>query len=163
MYNYVLFWISYLLFALRLIWFLKRLFRDQDTPSRACKTRSGGAKPIIPTYVENNYRIEVKITFILTAYLVLYCEFFWEFSIFHFFRPLVAIYRHPPLSVIQILTLNELKTLKAANRLWKWNVASSSSIFRHYQHCQTTRFVVNIAVESSSKLLQFNKMSDCLK
>ena len=63
MYNYVLFWISYLLFALRLTWFLKRLFRDQDTPSRACKTRSGGAKPIIPPYVENNYRIEVKITF----------------------------------------------------------------------------------------------------
>jgi len=26
--------------------------------------------------VENNYRIEVKITFMLIAYLVLLCEFF---------------------------------------------------------------------------------------
>ena len=37
MYNYVLFWISYLLFALQLIWFWKGFFRD--TPSRASKTR----------------------------------------------------------------------------------------------------------------------------
>ena len=36
--NYVLFCISYLLFALQLIWFLKRFLCD--TPSRACKTRS---------------------------------------------------------------------------------------------------------------------------
>ena len=34
------------------------------------------AKPITPPYVENNYRIEVKITFMLIAYLVLLCEFF---------------------------------------------------------------------------------------
>ena len=34
------------------------------------------AKPIIPPYVENNYRIEVKITFMLIAYLELLCEFF---------------------------------------------------------------------------------------
>ena len=34
-------------------------------------------KPITPPYVENNYRTEVKITFILIAYLVLLCEFFW--------------------------------------------------------------------------------------
>ena len=53
------------------------------------------AKPITPPYVENNYRIEVKITFMLIAYLVLLCEFFWEFSIFQFFRPLVDIYWHP--------------------------------------------------------------------
>ena len=53
------------------------------------------AKPITPPYVENNYRIEVKITFMLIAYLVLLCEFFWEFSIFHFCRPLVDIYWHP--------------------------------------------------------------------
>ena len=52
------------------------------------------AKPITPPYVENNYRIEVKITFMLIAYLVLLCEFFWEFSIFHFCRPLVDIYWH---------------------------------------------------------------------
>ena len=54
------------------------------------------AKPItLPPYVENNYRIEVKITFMLIAYLVLLCEFFWEFSIFHFCRSLVDIYWHP--------------------------------------------------------------------
>ena len=34
------------------------------------------AKPITPPYVENNYRIEVKITFMLIAYLVLLCGFF---------------------------------------------------------------------------------------
>ena len=36
------------------------------------------AKPIDPPapYVENNYRIEVKITFMLIAYLALLCEFF---------------------------------------------------------------------------------------
>ena len=52
------------------------------------------AKPITPPYVENNYRIEVKITFMLIAYgyLVLLCEFFGEFPIFHFCRPLVDIY-----------------------------------------------------------------------
>ena len=33
--------------------------------------------------------------FMLTAYLVLLCEFFWEFSIFRFCRPLVDIYWHP--------------------------------------------------------------------
>ena len=31
----------------------------------------------------------------LIAYLVLLCEFFWEFSIFHFCRPPVDIYWHP--------------------------------------------------------------------
>ena len=56
------------------------------------------AKPITPPYVENSYRIEVKIRFMLIAYLVLLCEFFWEFSIFHFCRPLVDIYWHPLLS-----------------------------------------------------------------
>ena len=56
------------------------------------------AKPITPPYVKNNYRIEVKITFMLIAYLVLLCEFFWEFSIFRFCRPLVDIYWHPLLS-----------------------------------------------------------------
>ena len=42
------------------------------------------AKPITPPYVENNYRIEVKITFTLIAYLVLLCEFFlriFDFSL----------------------------------------------------------------------------------
>ena len=33
----------------------------------------------------------------LTAYLVLLCEFFWEFSIFHFCSPLFDIYWHLPL------------------------------------------------------------------
>ena len=50
------------------------------------------AKPITPPYVENNYRMEIKITFMLIAYLMLLCEFFCEFSIFHFRRPLVDIY-----------------------------------------------------------------------
>ena len=60
------------------------------------------AKPITPPYVENNYRIEVKITFMLIAYLVLLCEFFWEFSIFQFCRPLVDIYWHPLLKICQM-------------------------------------------------------------
>ena len=55
-------------------------------------------KPITPLYVENNYRIEVKYTFVLIAYLVLLCEFFEEFSIFHFCRPQVDVYWHPLLS-----------------------------------------------------------------
>ena len=58
------------------------------------------AKPITPPYVENNYRIEVKITCMLIAYLVLLCEFFWEFSTFHFCRSLVDIYWHPLLRPI---------------------------------------------------------------
>ena len=37
------------------------------------------AKPITPQYVEHNYRIEVKITFMLIAYLVLLCEFYVSF------------------------------------------------------------------------------------
>ena len=44
------------------------------------------AKPITPPYVENNYRIEVKITFMLIAYLVLLCEFFlriFDFSLLY--------------------------------------------------------------------------------
>ena len=65
------------------------------------------AKPITPPYVENNYRIEVKITFMLIAYLVLLCEFFWEISIFQFCRPLVDIYWHPLLS--SKLTKHEIK------------------------------------------------------
>ena len=93
MWNYVLSWISYLLFALEWIWILKRFFCD--TWSRAWKTRSESRETNNPPYVENNYRIEVKITFMLIAYLVLLCEFFWEFSIFHFCRPLVDIYWHP--------------------------------------------------------------------
>ena len=47
----------------------------------------------------SNYRIEVKITFMLIAYLVLLCEFFWEFSFFHFCRPQVDIYWHPLLTI----------------------------------------------------------------
>ena len=49
----------------------------------ALGTRLGPGKPgpratktITPPYVENNYRIEVKIIFMLIAYLVLLCEFF---------------------------------------------------------------------------------------
>ena len=48
------------------------------------KPGPGAAKPITPPYVENNYRIEVKITFMLIAYLVLLCEFFlriFDFSL----------------------------------------------------------------------------------
>ena len=93
MYNYVLFWISYLLFELQLIWFFKRFFRD--TPSRACKTRCESLETNIPPYVLNKYRIEVKIIFVLAAYLVLLCEFFWEFSTFRFCRRLVDISGHP--------------------------------------------------------------------
>ena len=39
----------------------------------------------------------------LTAYLMLLCEFFWEFSIFHFCRPLVDIYWHPVLILVLLL------------------------------------------------------------
>ena len=39
--------------------------------------------------------------FMLTAYRVLLCEFFWEFSIFRFCRPLVDIYWHPLLISFQ--------------------------------------------------------------
>ena len=45
----------------------------------------------------------------LIAYLVLLCEFFWEFSIFHFYRPLVDIYWHP--------RLNKFKVKKPLRRL----------------------------------------------
>ena len=76
------------------------------------------AKPITPPYVENNYRIEVKITFMLVAYLVLLCEFFWEFSIFHFCRPLVDIYWHP-LLIVYISLHSEL--------LFSWRKAHSNS------------------------------------
>ena len=58
------------------------------------------AKPITPPYVENSYRIEVKITFMLIAYLVLPWSFFWELLIFHFCRPQVDIYWHPLLGVL---------------------------------------------------------------
>ena len=95
--NYVLFWISYLLFASQLIWFLNDFFVTHDLGP--VKPGPRAAKPIIPPYVENNYRIEVKITFMLIAYLVLLCEFFGEFSIFHFCRYLVDIYWHPLLIV----------------------------------------------------------------
>ena len=94
--NYVLFWISYLLSALQWIWILKRFFVTHGLGPGKPGPRA--AKPIIPPYVENNYRIEVKITFMLIAYLVLLCEFIWEFSIFHSCRPLVDIYWHPLLS-----------------------------------------------------------------
>ena len=95
--NYVLFWISYLLSALQWIWILKRFFVTHGLGPG--KPGARAAKPITPPNVENNYRIEVKITFMLIAYLVLLCEFFWEFSIFQFCRPLVDIYWHPLLSV----------------------------------------------------------------
>ena len=93
MYNHVFFWVRYLLFALQLIWFLNDFFCYSW--SQACKTRSQSRETNNPPYIENNYRIEVKITFMLTAYLVLLCEFFWEFSIFHLCRPQVDIYWHP--------------------------------------------------------------------
>jgi len=63
------------------------------------------AKPITAPYVENNYRLEVKITFMLTPYLVLLSEFFGEFSIFDFCRHLVDIYRHLLLNVVGIKSL----------------------------------------------------------
>ena len=65
----ILFWISYLLFALQLIWFLKRFFRY--TPSRACKTRSESREtnnphtpPPPPQYIYYNHRIKKNITYI---------------------------------------------------------------------------------------------------
>ena len=67
------------------------------------------AKPITPPYVENNYRIEVKIIFMLITYLVLLCEFFWEFAIFHFCRPPVDIYWHPLLNLYKFFILCERK------------------------------------------------------
>ena len=88
--NYVLFWISYLLSALQWILILKRFFVTHGLGPGKPGPRA--AKPITPAYLENNYRIEVKSTFMLIAYLVLLCEFFWEFSIFQFCRPLVDIY-----------------------------------------------------------------------
>ena len=53
---------------------------------RPVKPGPRAAKPIDPRppYVKNNYRIEVKITFMLIAYLVLLCEFFlriFDFSV----------------------------------------------------------------------------------
>ena len=79
--------------ALQWILILKRFFVTHGLGPGKPGPRA--AKPITPPYVENNYRIEVKITFMLIAYLVLLCEFFWEFSIFQFCRPLVDIYWHP--------------------------------------------------------------------
>ena len=58
---------------------------------RPVKPGRKAADLITPPYVENNYRIEVKLTFVFIAYLVLLCEFFGEFSIFHFCRPQVDI------------------------------------------------------------------------
>ena len=58
---------------------------------RPVKPGPKAADLITPPYVENNYRIEVKLTFVFIAYLVLLCEFFGEFSIFHFCRPQVDI------------------------------------------------------------------------
>ena len=75
MHSYVLFWISYLLFAND---FFVTHGLGPVTPGRRA------AKRITSPYVENNYRIEVKIKFMLIAYVVLLCEFLWEFSIFHF-------------------------------------------------------------------------------
>ena len=71
--------------------------------------------------MENNYRIEVKITFMLIAYLVLLCEFFWEFSIFQFCRPLVDIYWHPLLrkQKFRKSTLDKVKTLLITYDIWK--------------------------------------------
>ena len=43
----------------------------------------------------------------LIAYLVLLCDFFWEFSIFHFCRPLVDIYWHPLLRILQEIFFNQ--------------------------------------------------------
>jgi len=121
-FNYVLFWIIYLLSALQWIWILKRFFCD--TWSRVWKTRSESREINNPPYVENNYRIEVKITFLLIADLVLLCEFFWEFSIFHFCRPLVDIYWHP-LLMFHLKTFKKydfffryLEAGKKTNKLW---------------------------------------------
>ena len=112
--NYVLFWISYLLSALQRIWILKRFFCGRW--SRAWKTRSKSREinnP--PPYVENNYRIEVKITFMLIAYLVLLCKFFWEFSSFHFCRPLVDIYWHPLLRHFKLIRFPYLRATRGAS------------------------------------------------
>ena len=65
---------SYLLFALQLIWFLIDFFVTHGLGP--VKPGPRAAKPITPPYVENSYRIEVKITFMLKVYLVLLCEFF---------------------------------------------------------------------------------------
>ena len=92
--------LSYLLFTLQWIWILKRFFATHGLGPGKPGPRA--AKPITPRYVENNCRIEVKITFMLIAYQVLLCEFFWEFSIFHFCRPLVDIYWHPLLKTFNI-------------------------------------------------------------
>ena len=76
------------------------------------------AKPITPPYVENNYRIEVEITFMLIAYLVLLCELFWEFSIFHFCRPLVHIYWHPLLIRFLQVVLSFARCLQESTKMF---------------------------------------------
>ena len=103
------------------------------------------AKPITPPYVENNYRIEVKITFMLIAYLVLLCEFFWEFSIFHFCRPQVDIYWHPLLSSLQFPHTNNRaksgRTIKERNisLLYTSKKADRQSLSCSWQLNQLTR------------------------
>ena len=87
--------------SITMVWILKIFFCD--TWSRGWKTRSQKRETNNPPYVENNYRIKVKITFMLIAYLVLLCEFFWEFSIFHFCRPLVDIYCYPLLRIVWVV------------------------------------------------------------
>ena len=116
-----------------------------DTWSRAWKTRSESRETNNPPYVENNYRIEVKITFMLIAYLVLLCEFFWEFSIFHFCRPQVDIYWHPLLSSLQFPHTNNRaksgRTIKERNisLLYTSKKADRQSLSCSWQLNQLTR------------------------
>ena len=98
MYNYVLFWICYFLSVLQWFCILKGFFCG--TWSRACKTWSESRETNNFSVQKNSYGIEVKITFMLIAYLVLPCAFFWELLIFHVCRPQVNIYGHPLLRVL---------------------------------------------------------------
>ena len=58
-----------------LLWLLKKVKPSPDSLGPV-KPGPTAAKPLAPPYVKNNYGIEVKITFMLIAELVLLCEFF---------------------------------------------------------------------------------------
>ena len=73
----------------------------------------------------------------LIAYLVLLCEFFWEFSIFHFCRPLVDIYWHPLLQTLleqyQPHFEREWKQSQITWRSEKWCAKSKNPLTRLIQ------------------------------
>ena len=93
MYNYVLFWIRYLLSVLQWLWIYNFLVGPHGLGPVMAGPRA--AKPIMHAHCS----VYVKITFTLIAYLALLCEFFWEFSFYLFYRPQVVIYSTSALNV----------------------------------------------------------------